>query len=185
VKKQFSSGERISLLTDGLPKLWSAAPGEWTIKNGKSRWGNYFRAPSMRLAFPVRNGLFEGSFQYPKKKNNQRGFEFSFRDIGATRYALRFAPAKAQVALIRYRWENGLEHSEILGQSTGAVFKPDIPLSFRLAFKESRIQVVFNKKPVITYNDAKAVSGDITLDSVYPGRNSVYYFSNLRLQNMR
>jgi hypothetical protein len=183
-KKRFASGERINLLSEGLPKFWSGAPGEWTIKNGKSRWSNYFRAPSMRLAFPVRNGLLEGSFQYPKKES-QRAFEFSFRDVGATRYALRFAASKGQVALIRYRWEDGLENSEILGESAGALFKPDVPLSFRLAFKESRIQVVFNKKPVITYNEAKAETGDISLDSVYPGRNSVYYFSNLRLQNMR
>ena len=184
VKSQFASGERINLLNEGMPKIWSEAPDEWSTKNGLSRWSNYFRAPSMRLMFPVKNGLLEGSFQYTQKET-QRGFEFSFRDTGDTRYALRFEPSKPQIALIRYLWNDGLEKAEILGESTGALFKPDMPLSFRLAFKDSRIQVIFNKNPVITYNDAKADTGDISLDSVYPGRNSVYYFSSLQLQNLR
>jgi hypothetical protein len=185
VRKQLEDGEAVSLLHGGLPLLWSAAPGEWKTANGQTVWESYYNAPAMRLPFMLKNGVLEVKFCYAKEHALQRGFEVSFRDTGASRYALRVVPAKAQLALVRYAFKNGVQEEEILKQSAANEIAPDVWHPVAVAFKDGRVCVNFHNTPVLAYNEARPCDGEISLGSVQPGSNSVYQLADFTLRPLK
>ena len=185
LRRKLAEGETVSLLHRGLPVLWSAAPGEWKAANGGATWSGYYNAPPMRLPFAVKNGVIEMKFRYDKADKLQRGFELTFRDTGASRYALRINPAKAELAVVRYYCRNGIETEEILRQSLATEIAGDLWHPVAVAFKDSRIHVSFHNTPVLTYSEARVVEGEVALVSVNPGKNSSYDFTDFTLREYK